>query len=265
MEKDYTAWLQDIRSIAWEAGDKIMEVYISLKDDDIETKSDQSPLTTADIASHKHIVNRLKKLTPDVPIISEEQRNADYKTRADYTYCWMIDPLDGTKEFIKQNGEFTVNIALLKNGAPIMGVVIAPALQMEYFATLNKGAFSCLKGEKPAQMSINPFRMDDKGIRVVCSRSHMNAETSKFLDELKKPRPIYKGSSLKFMAVAAGDADVYPRIAPTMEWDTAAAQIILEEAGGVVEAYASKMPLTYNKENLLNPYFIARAAYANTE
>lgn len=240
-----------------------MKIYKDLKRDDIEIKADRTPLTIADKASHEHIVKNLGKLSPEIPIISEEHKNADYAVRADYTYAWMVDPLDGTKEFIKQNGEFTVNIALLFHGSPIMGVVNAPDLDTEYYAYKGTGAYTAVRNETPTEMHVNAYHPDDKGLRIVCSRSHMNAETSKFLGELKKPIPIYKGSSLKFMVIAAGDAEIYPRIAPTMEWDTAAAQIILEEAGGVVEAFASKEPLSYNKENLLNPYFIARAAYAN--
>lgn len=263
MVNNYSDKLNDVRRIARQAGEKIMEIYKDLKEGDIDYKQDQSPLTIADKASHNHIVQELKILTPEIPIISEEHENAEYEDRADYTFCWMIDPLDGTKEFIKQNGEFTVNIALLHKGESIMGVVTAPDLNKEYFAYKGKGAFSADNDGEGKIMKVKPYDKKDKGLKVVCSRSHMNAETSKFLGELNKPIPIYKGSSLKFMVIASGEADVYPRIAPTMEWDTAAAQIILEEAGGVVEAFASKEPLRYNKEVLLNPYFVARAAYAN--
>lgn len=263
MQEDFSNLLEDVRRIAREAGDKIMEIYHHLKEDDIEVKSDSSPLTIADKASHNHIVENLKKITPDIPIISEEHRNESYDVRASYTYCWILDPLDGTKEFIKKNGEFTVNIALLHNGNPILGVVTAPDFDTEYYAYKGKGAFSAQRDQNESKMQVSSYDMKDKGLRVVCSRSHMNAETSAFLGELNKPIPVYKGSSLKFMVIASGEADLYPRIAPTMEWDTAAAQIILEEAGGAVEAYGSKFPLSYNKENLLNPYFVARGAKAS--
>ncbi len=258
MEKDYSYLLDDIRKIAREAGDKIMGIYRNLKDEDIELKKDDSPLTIADKASHNHIVKNLKEITPDIPIISEEHKNDSYAERAAYSYCWIVDPLDGTKEFIKKNGEFTVNIALLYKGTAVLGVVTAPDLDMEYFAYKGKGAFKAERDKNQERIQVRGFNMNDKGLVVVSSRSHMNTETSEYLGKLNEPVLISKGSSLKFMVIASGEADLYPRIAPTMEWDTAAAQIVLEEAGGAVEIYGKNSPVKYNKENLLNPYFIAR-------
>ena len=258
MDLDLKEIIDDIRDIAVEAGETVMEVYKDMHDDDVEMKSDDSPLTIADKRSNDVITKRLNDLGYDIPIISEENRNAPWEERKNYHYAWMIDPLDGTKEFIKENDEFTVNIALLKDGSPILGVVYAPVFKEEYWATKDGKAYKRPHKRRRRRIKVSEFQMDDKALRVVCSRSHMNAETSEFMGELKKPKPVYCGSSLKFISIAKGEAELYPRIAPTMEWDTAAAQIIVEEAGGVVEAYASKEPLVYNKENFLNPYFIAR-------
>lgn len=261
-ELDLEKLVNKVRELAEKAGEAIMEIYKDLHDEDVELKLDDSPLTVADTRSNDIIVKGLKKLTPDIPIISEEERNQPYEERQHYTYVWIIDPLDGTKEFIKENDEFTVNIALVKDGKPILGVVNVPALGEEYFATKGGDAYRRLPKRRRRRIQVEPFQMTDKSLKVVCSRSHMNAETSAFLGELKKPIPVYCGSSLKFLVVARGDAHIYPRIGLTNEWDTCAAQIIVEEAGGVVEANASKEPLSYNKENFLNPYFVARASYS---
>ena len=169
---------------------------------------------------------------------------------------WLVDPLDGTKEFIKRNGEFTVNIALVENQRPVLGVVYAPVLDEMYFAVKNQGAF-LEKENVTIQLHTSIFSKKDKNLGVVCSRSHLNEATQKFVDELDQPELVATGSSLKFLILAKGEAHLYPRLAPTMEWDTGAAQIILEEAGGEVLHAETKEPLLYNKEILLNPYFIA--------
>ena len=167
----------------------------------------------------------------------------------------MVDPLDGTKEFIKKNGEFTVNIALIENGRPILGVVYVPVENKMYYASKGKGAFLLNKSLQPLELKTNKKELSNTGLNIVCSRSHMNDETKEYIAQFKEPELVSKGSSLKFMLVAEGNAQVYPRIAPTMEWDTAASQIIVEEAGGQVLQYKTDYPLNYNKENLLNPYF----------
>jgi 3'(2'), 5'-bisphosphate nucleotidase len=164
--------------------------------------------------------------------------------------------LDGTKEFIKRNGEFTVNIALVENGMPILGVVYTPVTEELFYAVKGSGAYRSHQGEE-TKLSVNKFSKTDAGLRLVCSRSHLNEETQTFVDQYTTPDLVSKGSSLKFMILAMGQADIYPRLAPTMEWDTCAAQIILEEAGGQVINNETKQPVHYNKENLLNPHFIA--------
>lgn len=220
----------------------------------LEEKPDNSPLTEADIASNKIICEMLNEQYPNIPIISEENKAVDYEVRKNYDTYWLIDPLDGTKEFIKRNGEFTVNIALIKNGSPIVGVVSIPCKQMVYYATKNYGAFKMdlATGEKTSLET----RKNNGNLTIVCSKSHLNKETTDFLEKFSNYETVSVGSSIKFLLVAEGSADIYPRIAPTMEWDTAAAQIIVEEAGGKVLQFDSKEPVIYNKENLLNPYFV---------
>lgn len=239
------------KKAALEAGKKILEIYES-GDFSIEAKADNSPLTLADKASHNEIVKHLKKT--DLPILSEEGKSISYNERMDWEYFWMIDPLDGTKEFIKKNGEFTVNIALIHHDHPVLGVVYTPCLNELFYAIQGKGAF--LETDQSRKLKVNTFSMDDVHLKVVASRSHLNEDTQAFLDSLNEPEIVSKGSSLKLLMVAQGQADLYPRYAPTMEWDTAAAQIIVEEAGGIVHIKDTKSPVTYNKEDLLNPYFL---------
>ncbi len=247
--------IQEVIDIARKAGDAIMKIY-GTDDFQIESKSDESPLTIADQTANKIICDGLEKMEVKYPIISEENKTLPYADRKDYTYFWLVDPLDGTKEFIKRNGEFTVNIALVHNQRPIAGVVYAPVVDEMYWAIKGEGAFlekeSGLEELKP-----DAFKWSDSGLNLVCSRSHLNEETEKFVADFDKPNLVSKGSSLKFLILAKGDAHIYPRLAPTMEWDTGAAQIILEEAGGSVINNETKEPLLYNKENLLNPYFVA--------
>jgi 3'(2'), 5'-bisphosphate nucleotidase len=217
-------------------------------------------LTIADQKANQIICDGLLKLTPNIPIISEENKEIEYTKRKDFDYAWLVDPLDGTKEFIKRNGEFTVNIALLHYGKTVMGVVYIPATDEIYWANYGKGAYvSDQEGQQ--QLKAPAFELSQKGLGVVCSRSHLNEETANFIAQLNEPVKVAKGSSLKFLILAKGEAHVYPRLAPTMEWDTGAAQIILEEAGGKVISQATNQPLAYNKENLRNPHFIA---YGNT-
>lgn len=236
-----------------------MKVYESTDDWGVEAKSDDSPLTRADRNANTIIVSHLAELEEGYPIISEENKLQAYEERKGFKRFWLVDPLDGTKEFIKRNGEFTVNIALVEEGRPIMGVVYVPVTGDIYYAEKGKGAYH-KNGATPARMNANSYSAKDKGLRVVCSRSHINEPTQAYIDDLNEPDTVSKGSSLKFMLLASGQAEVYPRMGPTMEWDTGASQIILEEAGGKILHNDTGLPLTYNKENLLNPYFIATAA-----
>ncbi len=240
--------LEIAKQAALNAGAEIIKIYES-GDFSVESKSDNSPLTLADKASHHAIVNELEKT--DIPILSEEGKEIQYQDRKSWEYFWMIDPLDGTKEFIKKNGEFTVNIALIHKNRPILGVVYTPVLEDLFTAIQGEGATK--NGKK---ISVNKFSKSDQDLKVVASRSHLNDETQAFLEGLNHPEIVSKGSSLKLLMVAEGIADLYPRYAPTMEWDTAAAQIVVEEAGGKVLIKDTDDPVEYNKENLLNPYFL---------
>lgn len=248
-----------------EAGKVIMQVYDTAFD--VEIKADKSPLTEADRKANEVINTFL--IPTQIPIISEESKQTDYAVRKTWDTCWVVDPVDGTKEFIKRNGEFTVNIALVKNGKPVLGVIYVPAVKTIYFANVEKKeAFKAVLGShdtpiqtllrlaKPLQAKCN----NSTKVQVVGSRSHMNHDTLDFIEGLKANGKdveiVSKGSSLKFCLVAEGNADVYPRYAPTMEWDTAAGQAICNAVGVEVISIETNKPLTYNKQNLLNSYFL---------
>lgn len=248
--------VEPLLAICEDAMQGIMNIYEETKDVVYEKKDDNSPLTEADKASHAIIVAGLSILTPEIQIISEEHKNLDYEDRKDLDYVWCVDPLDGTKEFIKRNGEFTVNIALIQDGKPVVGIVGLPAHNVIYYATEGHGAFKYENGQSQKIEAAN-FTKNDKGLKIVASRSHMNDETKAFADQYDEATFVSRGSALKFTIIAEGNAHIYPRIAPTMEWDTAAAQAVLVEAGGSVVRYDNHEPLTYNKENLLNPFFVA--------
>jgi len=246
--------MEDIRGIAREAGSAIMEIY--QKDFSVEFKDDNSPLTEADIVSNRIICSGLEKQYPHIPILSEENQEILYSVRKEWDYYWCIDPIDGTKEFIKKNGEFTINIGLLYKGRPVLGVVYAPFLNEMYDAKKGFGAYK--NGKKlPLKVNVNP----KKKLTVVASKSHLSKETQDFIDTLdtEEIEQVSKGSSLKICMVAEGVADIYPRLAPTMEWDTAAAHAIILEVGKEMIRYVDRKPLIYNKENLLNPWFIVRS------
>lgn len=251
MRRD-NALLSSIERIAREAGAAIMEVY-ARADFEVQVKSDDSPLTAADAAAHALIARRLKELTPDLPLLSEEDVAGFAGADNDGRY-WLVDPLDGTKEFIKRNGEFTVNIALIEQGRPLLGVVYAPVLDTMYAAAQDVGAFKQdTSGRVPIRVSSHR-----KGAawRVVGSRSHAGDSLGAVLQRLGEYELVSMGSSLKFCLVAEGSADVYPRLGPTSLWDTAAAQCVVEQAGGKV-VQLSGAPLGYGEVSvILNPYFV---------
>lgn len=241
---------------AIEAGEAIMKIYSDPNADfGVEIKSDSSPLTIADKKSNEVIVSHLKDC--GIPILSEEIKQAPYSQRKDWNRLWVIDPLDGTKEFIKRNGEFTVNIALVEDGSPILGVIYVPVTGELYYGDSESGAYKEVDGNKTKL----PIKQDRTGYMVVASRSHLSPQTESFIAELGKSHPeiemVSKGSSLKICLIAEGAADIYPRYAPTMEWDTAAGDAILRAAGGTMRHAYEQYPLRYNKEDLLNPHFIA--------
>lgn len=235
------------------ASKEILDVYHS-NDFQAESKDDNSPLTLADKRAHTAIVSILKKT--GLPVLSEEGKKIPYEERKQWEYFWMVDPLDGTKEFLKRNGEFTVNIALIHNQRPILGVVAVPVSGDVFYAAEGK-AFLKRNGQAISLPKRKPVSLSQPGLRVVASRSHMSPETQDFINTLKEPSLVSKGSSLKFMLLAEGLADVYPRFAPTMEWDTAAAHAIVNAVGISVKQKDSEQELVYNKEDLLNAYFIA--------
>lgn len=245
--------LERIVGISEKAGRAIMGIYV--RDFDVEHKDDQSPLTEADLAAHRTIVEELGKLEPRLPILSEESADIPYEERARWLRYWLVDPLDGTREFIKRNGEFTVNIALIESGRPTCGVVHVPVSETTYYGCAGKGAWKKEKGKPP--QPIRAAKQRRHPLRVAGSRSHAGDSLKRFLERVGPHELLSMGSSLKLCLVAEGDADVYPRLGPTSEWDTAAAQAIVEAAGGHVTDLNLK-PLRYNrKESLLNPHFLA--------
>jgi 3'(2'), 5'-bisphosphate nucleotidase len=250
--------IQAIIQIAKDAGAEIMKIYA--KDFEVYTKNDESPLTEADKAANTIILDSLISLYPEIPYISEEVKQMDFSERKNWKQCWLIDPLDGTKEFIKKNGEFTVNIALIEEGNPVMGVVYVPAQDVTYFAEKDKGAFRQEGNAVPIKIENKTHYSNLDKFVVVASRSHLSQEVVDFVEEQKALGKevdfLSSGSSLKFCLVAEGKAHVYPRLAPTMEWDTAAAHAVCLEAGKNVYVHNTKEPLQYNKEDLLNPWFV---------
>ena len=251
------------------AGNEILKIY-GKEDFNIEYKDDKSPLTLADKKAHNAIVEYLNKT--EIPVLSEEGKHLPYEERKKWEYLWIVDPLDGTKEFIKRNGEFTVNIALVENGKTIMGVIYAPYLKSLYFNEADGNAYvvdNTLSEGKDEEIldfihrkKIKIPLKTKRAYRVVASRSHLSEETQKYIDKLKEKHPDIEitsiGSSLKLCLLAAGQADIYPRFAPTMEWDIAAGHAILKASGGNVINNDTNNELVYNKENLLNPYFIVK-------
>lgn len=242
--------LEIAKEVSIIAGKAILEVYKN-ENFEIETKVDNSPITLADKKSHNIIFQSLQKT--GIPILSEEGIDIPYLNRKRWEYFWLIDPLDGTREFIKRNGEFTVNIALIQNTEPILGVVYVPVLDKLYYGLKNTEAFL----EENGNVTKLPFVSNKTDVvKIVASRNYLNDETKKFISSYPKNELLSMGSSLKFMLIAEGNADVYPRLAPTSEWDTAAAQAIVEIVGGRVVNIDTKKNLNYNKENLVNPFFV---------
>ena len=240
--------------IAYRAGSAILEVY-GRADIVVERKSDDSPLTEADRVSHDIISRELAKLDSRIPILSEESLPADHATRRAWTRYWLVDPLDGTKEFLKRNGEFTVNIALVEAQRAVLGAVYAPVLERMYSGVVGLGAWRSDRGGPPQPIAVRPHA--SVPLRVVGSRSHPTPELAAYLKALPEHDITDMGSSLKICLVAEGVADIYPRLGPTSEWDTAAAQAILESAGGRMIDEGGR-PLRYNsKDALLNPHFLA--------
>lgn len=244
--------IEPLLQLAREAGTAIMAVYV--QDFAVEHKDDRSPLTAADMASHHLIVDGLKALTPDVPVLSEESASIPWAQRRAWSRYWLVDPLDGTREFVKKNGEFTVNIALIESGVPTIGIVYAPALDELHYGIRGVGAFVCDGGSR---VPIATRRPASSPLHVAASRSHLDTRSAGAIERMGEVELLGMGSSLKFCRMAESRLDVYPRFAPTSEWDTAAGQCVLEAAGGVVLTLDGNA-LAYNsKDTLLNPDFLA--------
>lgn len=251
--KDY---LDDVIALSKKAGAAILQVYHS-SDFEQQQKSDNSPLTQADLASHRIIVDGLTSLTPDIPVLSEESKGITTDERKSWQTYWLVDPLDGTKEFIARNDEFTVNIALIHNNQSILGVIYVPVLDIAYWAVESEGAFKQKGSSKPASIKVRnvPLLDGEKQYTVVASRRHGLDKVQALCKQMPAFDLASRGSSLKMCLIAEGEADLYPRLAPTSEWDTAAAQIIVEEAGGRLVT-TDFLPMRYNtKDQLLNPHF----------
>lgn len=251
---------------ALEAGKAILDIYHS-DDFEVELKGDDSPLTKADIASHNVIMSHLK--ATHIPVLSEEGKSIPYEDRKDWSQLWIVDPIDGTKEFIKRNGEFTVNIALVENQKTLLGVIYVPVLGDLYFSTSEIGAFKVSVNLNDYDVSTLisqgnklPLEREDKTFTIVASRSHRSPETDEYINQMREKygdvNLISKGSSLKLCMVAEGQADCYPRFAPTMEWDTAAGQAICEHAGFKVIDWSTKERMLYNRAELLNAWFLVK-------
>ncbi len=253
MTLDRPALVLAITKIAREAGDKILKIYE--QDFDVKTKTDASPVTEADVEAEKIILKGLKELTPDIPILAEESEAAGDVPDMSGGIFWLVDPLDGTKEFIHKRGEFTVNIALVEQGCPTMGVIHIPAKNKTYFAE-GPGKVWRQDGEnEPEAIAARPAPAD--GLTIVASRSHRTPETDEYISKFKMAELISAGSSLKLCLLAEGKADLYPRFGRSMEWDIGAGQAILEAAGGTVETLDGTR-LTYGKDGHDNPFFVAK-------
>ncbi len=244
------ALLADLKQLVLQAGEAIMQVYAE-DDFGVQTKGDDSPVTKADLAAHHVLVDGLAQLTPDIPVVSEEDKDSLAVPSANSCY-WLIDPLDGTKEFINRNDQFTVNLALIENQAPSYGFVSTPVDQTIYWGGKGIGCWR----QRDTQVDQLQVQASTNPIRVVASKSHLNEATKAFIETLGEAELVQAGSSLKFVRIAEGEADIYPRMAPTCEWDTGAAQAVLEGAGGSV-TQASGEAMRYGKADILNPHFIA--------
>jgi len=243
-----------------EAAQEVMAIYADPARFDTQHKGDDSPLTAADLAAHRCLCRHLEAATPDIPVLSEESAEVPWAERRQWSRCWIVDPLDGTKEFLKRNDEFTLNLALVEDGRVVLGMVDAPALERRYFAAEGEGAWRRDGVGRPEQLSVVTPPDNDRPWRVVGSRSHPSPALQAFVDQLPAAEVVPMGSSLKLCLVAEGRADLYPRLGPTSEWDTAAAQCVVEQAGGAVLHARTGEPLRYNqRETLLNPWFIACA------
>lgn len=247
-------FIQGLIKLIKECNEIVLNIYKT--DFNVINKEDESPLTLADKKCNDHICDYLKNIKiNNSGIISEEIKNDSYDKRKNLEWTWLIDPLDGTKEFVKKNGQFTVNIGLCQNGTPVFGIVSIPVKGEIYYGIKDVGSFKIIN-DKLIKLQIKEKDLSKEGLKIVASASHLNKETKKYINKFKNPVIVNTGSSIKLLWVAENKADIYPRIAPTSEWDTCAAHAVVKYAGGKVLQYDTNEEVIYNKENLLNPYFI---------
>lgn len=246
----------DIFDLLDQAGEAIRNIYGS-SDFKIDNKSDKSPVTEADILSNNIISGGLKALFEEIPILSEEGEIPHYDIRKTWDFVWILDPLDGTKGFINKTNEFTINLGLAFNETLVAGFIYLPVNRQMFFASKGMGAFHYQTSGKHLKLTVNRINLKNPGLKVLASRHHRDARTQKHIDQLDNPIIFERGAALKFVSIANGEADYYPKMARIMEWDTAAGQILVEEAGGLVVQAENGQPLTYNKPDLHSPHFIA--------
>lgn len=251
-----SAQIYDIILLVNKAANKVMEIYAQ---DSVQTieKADLTPVTSADLASNEILVSGLKNIFPTIPIVSEEENIAQNITNKDM--CWLVDPLDGTKEFLAKNGEFTINVALIANKQPEFGVIAVPAEGIVVFAQRGEGLWEQVSGQI-RKIVIPTYQEKRTPKRLICSRSHLNDSSEDFMKKFPEVELVRRGAAIKYLMLSKKQADIYPRFGRTMEWDTAAGQIILEEAGGTIVQYSDGSPLTYMKPDFVNDSFIAYAA-----
>lgn len=251
----YSSLLPDLIKIADEASERVLHIYQS--DFKVHFKEDDTPITAADLAANEIIVSGLRRIARDIPIVSEESAEVPWEERRHWRRFWLVDPIDGTKDFTQRSGEFTINIAMIEDGEPVMGVVTAPALKEAYWGVKGEGAYKRDRTGKARHIRVTEPR---DSLRVVASKNHLNEDTRAFIAKLGPHETVQAGSSLKFCRIAEGHADIYPRLGPTSEWDTAAAHAVLLAAGGKVQTLEGE-PLKYGKEDVLNPWFIAAGTW----
>lgn len=248
--------ISELKHVMETAGRAIMDIYRKDKDIGVKLKNDNTPVTDADLLSNEIITEFLARRYPNIPVISEESDHLPFVTRQSFPAVWLLDPLDGTREFLGRSGEFTINLGLVSQGVAVAGFIYLPAFSRFYYAIKGLGAWEYTPSGA-RQLRAHRFSMADDGLRVVRSRTHTEEATLNHIEALRHPRIMHMGSALKFIAIADGLADYYPRMLHIMEWDTAAGQVLIEEAGGSLVDACTGSPLRYNKESLVNPHFIA--------
>jgi len=255
---DPSIFIENVKDITREAGNITLKYYITDFEKTINFKADKSPVTIADLEASKFIIAGLTGLSPQIPVISEENNIPLYEVRKKWDWFWLIDPLDGTKEFINRNDEFTINIALIHKKRPVLGVVFAPVLNTLFWAVKDQGAYK-FENNAESRLEANKINLKSGNLRIVVSRSHLDQKTKNYLNNFINPVVLSKGSSLKFMDIASGASDLYFRLNNVMEWDTAASHIILTESGASLKNIQNGKNIMYNKKNLKIPgFFVCR-------